>query len=258
MTTAQKRKPKPHAALEKALSLEVLQRLGGPTTFARGKNYFEEGRVEILACEEGRLKARVRGTQPYRVEMWAEKKTLHAFCTCPAATDGGFCKHAVAAGLAWLQEGQSEGVGNGGSKPEGLRDFLVGQEKEHLVDLLFDHAFTDDRLYRRLMFEQAKTGLRRPNLAAVRRNLATLFDPGDVDSFEEVHEFAGRLEEAVDVLEDVLEGHAEELIDLTEYAITLTQEILEQVDDADGDVSAVLERLQDLHLEACRKAKPRS
>jgi uncharacterized Zn finger protein len=256
MATAQKRKPKPPAALEKVLSLEALQRLGGPTTFERGKNYFEDGRVEILACEEGRLKARVRGTQPYRVEMWAERKALHAFCSCPA--DSAFCKHAVAASLAWLEEGQSEGAENGGSKPEGLRDFLVGQEKEDLVDLLFDHAFTDDRLYRRLMFEQAKTGLRRPNLAAVRRNLAAIFDSGDVHSYWEVRGFATGLNEAVDALENMLKGHAEELVDLTEYAISLTEEVLEQVDDSNGEVSAVLERLQDLHLEACKKAKTRT
>lgn len=253
MTTAQKRKPKSRPALEKVLSLEALERLGGPKTFERGKNYFEEGRVELLACEEGRLKARVRGTEPYRVEMWAERKALHAFCTCPAATDGGlFCKHAVAAGLAWLEEGQSD------SKPEGLRDFLVGQEKEHLVDLLFDHAFTDDSLYRRLMFEQAKTGLRLPNLVEARRSLAAIFDPGDVHSYWEVHGFATGLNEAVDILQNMLKGHAEELIDLTEYAISLTDEILEQVDDSNGEVSAVLERLQDLHLEACKQAKPRS
>jgi len=61
----------------------------------------------------------------------------------------------------------------------------------------------------------------------------------------------------VDVLEGLLkEGRAEEVIDLAEYALTLAEEALGQVDDSDGEVYTVYERLQGLHLAACRKARP--
>ena len=39
------------------------------------------------------------GSQPYRVEMKLTSKGLVAECTCPAMSDRGFCKHAVALGL---------------------------------------------------------------------------------------------------------------------------------------------------------------
>lgn len=143
------------------------------------------------------------------------------------------------------------------ARAEGLRDFLARQEKEHLVDLLFDHAQVDDRLLRKLTLEQAKKGGRHAAVAAMRRNLAAVFDAGDIDSYHEVGGFADELNEAVDALEDLLkQGKAAELIDLAEYAIALGEETLGQVDDSDGEVYAVLERLRELHLKACRNAKP--
>jgi len=140
---------------------------------------------------------------------------------------------------------------------EGLRKFLARQEKDHLVDLLFNHALSDDRLLRRLKLEQANRGGRQPDFSAMRRSLAAAFDSEDVYSYREVGGFAAGLDEAVDALEGLLQqGKVEELVDLTEYAMELTEETLEQVDDSDGDVYAVLERLQELHLKACKKAKP--
>lgn len=142
-------------------------------------------------------------------------------------------------------------------KPQGLRDFLGRQEKERLVDILINHALVDDRLLRTLTLEQAKSGGRQSELAAVRRNLDAAFDPEDVYSYREVSGFADRLDEAVNDLEDLLkQGKAEEVIDLTEHAIGLAEEALGQVDDSDGEVYGVLERLGELHLQACRKAKP--
>ncbi len=142
-------------------------------------------------------------------------------------------------------------------EPQGLRDFLDRQEKERLVDILFNHAQVDDRLLRKLTLEQGKRGGRQSELAAVRRNLDAAFDPGDVYSYREVSGFADRLDEAVNDLDDLLkQGKAEEVIDLTEHAIGLAEEALGQVDDSDGEVYGVLERLGELHLKACRKAKP--
>jgi uncharacterized Zn finger protein len=143
------------------------------------------------------------------------------------------------------------------SGPEGLRSFLATLEKGRLVDLLFDQALRDERLFRKLDLERSKGEGRGTNLAAIRRTLAAAFDPGDVDSYWEVSGFADGLDEAVDVLDGLLkEGRAQEVGDLAEYALTLAEEALSEVDDSDGEVYTVFERLQDLHLKACRKARP--
>ena len=41
----------------------------------------------------------VTGSQPYRVELRLTLEGMTADCSCPAMSDYGFCKHAVALGL---------------------------------------------------------------------------------------------------------------------------------------------------------------
>jgi tetratricopeptide (TPR) repeat protein len=138
-----------------------------------------------------------------------------------------------------------------------LRAFLSRQEKEHLVDLLCSHALVDDRLLRTLTLEQAKSKGGQSELAAVRRNLEAAFDTEDIYSYHEVSHYADRIDRAVSTLEDLLKrGRAEEVIDLAEQAIRLAEQALGEVDDSDGEVYGVLERLGEIHLKACRKAKP--
>jgi tetratricopeptide (TPR) repeat protein len=52
------------------------------------------------------------------------------------------------------------------------------------------------------------------------------------------------------------EGRPAEVIKLTEYALGAVEEAMGSVDDSDGNMGGILERLQDLHHEACKKAKP--
>jgi cupin 2 domain-containing protein len=76
--------------------------LAGTPIFARGHRYYREGRVEGLARSDGRLTARVRGSEPYDVAIWVRGDGLAYACSCPFAAEGAFCKHCVATALAWL------------------------------------------------------------------------------------------------------------------------------------------------------------
>lgn len=140
---------------------------------------------------------------------------------------------------------------------EELRGFLACQEKDRLVGLLLDQALTDDRFLQTLTLEMVKGGNLEPQLAVVRRTLSAAFDPDRIYSYREAYGYAQDLHKEVDALEDMLkQGHAHEVIELAEYALSLAEEALEQVDDSDGDVYTLLERLQELHLVACKKARP--
>jgi uncharacterized Zn finger protein len=141
---------------------------------------------------------------------------------------------------------------------EALRSFLSGQTKERLVGLLMAQTVKDHRLFRSLMVEMAtRSGGGRVNLTAIRRALDAAFDTEDVDSYREVAGYARGLDEAIDGVESLLkQGHAQEVIELAEHALSLAEDALTQVDDSNGEVSGVLERLQELHLKACKKARP--
>jgi uncharacterized Zn finger protein len=71
--------------------------LAGPDVYGRGVDYFQQGRAEAEAGGESRLRATVRGSVPYEVELWAEGGHPCWSCTCPYAEDGSFCKHGLRA-----------------------------------------------------------------------------------------------------------------------------------------------------------------
>src|SRR5215218_9112264 len=85
--------------LQAFLSPQYLRELAGPKVYARGEKYLASDHVQLHEHTRDEAIAEVMGSQPYRVELSLTSKGLSADCTCPAMSDYGFCKHAVALGL---------------------------------------------------------------------------------------------------------------------------------------------------------------
>ena len=85
--------------LQAILSPQRLCELAGPKVYARGQEYLANNRVQLHVHAPDEAIAEVMGSQPYRVELRLTATGLTADCTCPAMSDYGFCKHAVALGL---------------------------------------------------------------------------------------------------------------------------------------------------------------
>lgn len=85
--------------LQAFLSPQRLHELAGPKVFARGEEYSDADNVKLLEHTRDEAIAEVMGSQPYRVELKLTSGKLIADCTCPAMSNFGFCKHAVALGL---------------------------------------------------------------------------------------------------------------------------------------------------------------
>ena len=122
-----------------------MRRIAGARSFERGEDYFASGQVRALAEHEEAITAKVLGTREYRVKLWVEDGDLEFSCTCPVGTDGAFCKHCVAVGLAWLERGRKGGTTpKKRAKPsvtmDDVRTYLTAQGKEALVDLLMEQA----------------------------------------------------------------------------------------------------------------------
>ncbi|MFO0549543.1 MAG: hypothetical protein U0271_14215 [Polyangiaceae bacterium] len=83
---------------------ETIQRLAGDGAFARGRAYFQEGRVEGVQRKDGGIVATVRGAESYSVRIWTKEGSLAYACSCPQGRDQAFCKHAVAVALFFVSE----------------------------------------------------------------------------------------------------------------------------------------------------------
>src|SRR5687767_4026483 len=71
----------------------------------RGAGYYANGRVKLLAEEPKRVRARVRGSEDYRVNINLIGAAWEFSCECPYAADVGVCKHMWAVLLAADERG---------------------------------------------------------------------------------------------------------------------------------------------------------
>jgi uncharacterized Zn finger protein len=136
----------------------VVERLAGERVHARGVLYFEDGRVVHEADGAERVRAIVKGTVPYVVELWVDGGGPAWSCSCPAAEDGAFCKHCVAVALALQPEPEPDGRPRLRVVPDGDDDgdierYVSGLPQETLAKIVLGQARMDRRLYKRLTTE---------------------------------------------------------------------------------------------------------
>ena len=253
-------------ALKQADSLinkTALEAITDARTFRRGRDYARLGRVGSILEHDGLIEAAVHGTRPYRAKLWHERGKLHSSCTCPLGEDGIFCKHCVALGLVWMGEGPVDGSEESRSEPlpaidmEEIRSHLLTREKSDLADIILAQALDDERLLRRLLVDAARTkGQGRE--AAVLRNVidnAVRID-GFVD-YREAASYARGIEDGVDGVEHLLKsGQPAAAVELAEFALKAVEGQMESIDDSDGSMRPILDRLQEIHHRACVKARP--
>ncbi|MGF6937052.1 hypothetical protein OKW41_006214 [Paraburkholderia sp. UCT70] len=119
--------------LHDVIALSEVQSLSGLKTFARVKAYFHDGAVSRLEERHSVVRANVRGTHRYSVELGVGGDgELTYECNCPVGGDGVFCEHAVAVALSWLENTGEEvfhAQGPGTAKPRKKRK--TNEERSH-------------------------------------------------------------------------------------------------------------------------------
>jgi uncharacterized Zn finger protein len=121
---------------EEELAEDAVRMLAAPQVFARGREYYREGRVLELVERGNQLHAEVQGNdpKPYRVTLTAEGgRVSRAECTCPYDR-GSVCKHAVAALLAYFLEPKRV------TKRPLLEEVLAPLERDRLQAILLELA----------------------------------------------------------------------------------------------------------------------
>ena len=91
------------AAELRKLTEPEIARLFDPRIYARGKEYFVEGRVRRAMVYHNSLMADVKGTLPeeYHISLEIRDGNVVASCTCPYTF--GYCKHIAAILYAWVK-----------------------------------------------------------------------------------------------------------------------------------------------------------
>lgn len=234
--------------------------------YARGEDYFDRGLVFMLTEHKGQISARVSGTEDYRVKLELDDGVADYECSCPIGLRAEFCKHCVAVALTWIDMRKPGGSGDPavspkkkasppGATPLDLRAWLMQQDKEILADRLLDAADKHEHIHNRLMLSAAVgDGV---DLAIFKKILSRAIGRSKFIDYYHMPDYFHRVDNALDHLEDLLgQGHAAAVIDLSEWALVRVERAIERVDDSDGYMSDLLNRLQDFHLAACQVARP--
>jgi uncharacterized Zn finger protein len=249
------------SALSQALTDAVIRRLAGAQSYQRGLDYFSHGHVESLEETTDGVRALVRGNQDYAITLTADDGVLDYSCDCPVGSDGAFCKHCVAAALAWLNRGAGPAMpGRRKAKEVTLADagkILHAEDKDTLVRMVIEWARDDDRLRERLILYAARRSEPDTGAAAVRRALEKAIRVHDFVHYREAAGWARSVDDAIDSVEQLLkDGQASAVIGLCESALQSLLGVIEAVDDSDGHLGILRDRLQDIHYRACQEARP--
>ncbi len=257
-------------AKKTTITAAALRRAADSRSYKKGEDYFQRGLVRSLLADGGEIVAKVRGTRDYKVRLRMEDGEVDGECSCPMGDMGSFCKHMVAVGLAHLAGGVVS-MPEGGAKRthrtkcppkpkvtlDDVREHLLAQDSANLVEIIMQQVLEDDRLCESLLMKVARQRPGGLDVATFRAAIDAATDSGGFIDYREAYGFTSGIDSVVESISELLEaGHAVEVIELTEHALRRCEHALGHMDDSDGGMSPILERLQELHHAACLKAKP--
>jgi hypothetical protein len=84
-----------------AFDIADLKLLATHSSFERGSDYYDQGRVKKVINKNNIFEGQVKGTSIYDTKLIADGHALDFSCNCTYEM-GGICKHCVAMGLAIL------------------------------------------------------------------------------------------------------------------------------------------------------------
>ncbi len=258
--------------LGQLLTADAMFDIAGDKFFARGEGYCAAGAVEDLLESRGAIRATVAGTHDYKVRIRVRNDELDYTCNCPVGKDGLFCKHLVAAGLTWREERQEEEQkqlsGNGkatkikkkGKKTdifETLCGHLGSLNKKQLIDIIIEQA-EDNAPFRNTLIATTlgKIPADEQNLSVHREFIRKAIQTDFVD-YRGMYRYMQSVEPVLKLITQLFkDGHFEQVIELTAYALRLGFTAYSHVDDSGGDFGGALNELADYHYQACHESQP--
>ena len=168
----------------------------------------------------------------------------------------------MATALAWLNRSAEPAKAKRKGKAKqvtlaDVRKVLLAQSKEEIVAAVLEWAKTDDRLRERLILHAARRSGAETGVAAVQKTFEKAVRVRRFIHYREMASYARGVDDAIDSIEQLLQdGQPAAVIELCESALRWLIEAMGSVDDSDGYMGGLRDRLQDIHYKACQEARP--
>ena len=240
-----------------SFDVAVLRDVAGEKVFARGAIYHEDERVEIVSFDRARVRARVIGSEVYRCELIGSGEKFSGKCSCPAFSDWGFCKHLVATALAVNSLGP-KALEQASSRFAKIREHLRARGMEELVEMVVGLAERDPSLLKELELSAvAAASDDKTLLAQFKKAITEATRTRGYVEYRKMPGWVQGIESVLDRIAGLIEiGRAVLALHLLDYFFERMDEALANVDDSDGGGGGAYARASEVHLAACRQAKP--
>lgn len=234
--------------------IDAMKAFVGDKVFARGEAYWRDGLVTIIDMNAARVRAQVSGTEIYRTTVTGRGGDIGGDCSCPAFSDFGPCKHIAATALA-ANDSVAKGGGNALTR---IRAHLEKKDVAALVDILVDLAERDPAIFQRLDFAAAALTDDEATLEArLKKAIDSTTRTGRFVDYRAAGGWAAEVDGALDALEAIARGRTAPIaMRLALHAIARIEKAIGHMDDSDGHCTDLMARAADIHLGACRDAKP--
>ncbi len=235
-----------------------LLEVAGLGAVERGADYYRKGRVRLTGGDDAHLQAEARGSELYTLELAEDGDDWRWRCDCPAADDGSFCKHLVAAVL--VARSAAVAAPAPAARPasrarkaqgDGLLDFLAAQSAETLAGWLHELAKADRNVERQLLLYRSAG---QPD--ELKAALGKLLNTGGFLDYRGAMRYATQLDAGIRQLRALLPRDPGGCRGLCEYALKRLIKACARADDSAGAIAERLDELAELHREACVAAPP--
>ena len=198
----------------------------------------------------------VTGSEVYRRELVGAGKFLWPV-SCPAFSDAGFGKHLVATALTANSLG-SAGLEQVSSRFGKIREHLRARGVERLIQMIVGLAEHDPMLLKELELSVAAANADDTTLFAQFKKAITeaTRTHGFVEYYE-MRDWAQGIDTVLGQLESLVEnGRAAVVLRLLDHLFARMDQALDNIDDFDGAGAGTCVRAREIHLAACRQARP--
>lgn len=228
--------------------------LAGKAAFDRGVAYFQQGHVVSWQQSGKHIIASVEGSESYEVNLVLAKRGLEGSCDCPASEGIDFCKHCVAAALAYRTEQAEHQRLLDGNEMDRIRAYLQQLDKESLIESLETLIDNDPALYQRWSL-RADAVLGKLDHKALKKRITAAFPINrDLFRYAQVRAYFDKAEHVIDTLaEQIPQLPSDKALTLVEYALTRMSRALETIDDSGGFRFACEYTLQTLHVQTLKR-----